>query len=60
MNAEKSSAATDKIRERFLKIKTNLSERSRRLFVANEAIAFGYGGIAAASAVSPWLPIRSL
>jgi len=38
-----------KIRERYLKLKSSLSERARRLFVANEAIAFGYGGIAGAS-----------
>jgi len=38
-----------KIRDRYLKLKSSLSERARRLFVANEAIAFGYGGISAAS-----------
>ena len=38
-----------KIRDRFVKLKSSLNERARRLFVANEAIAFGYGGIAAAS-----------
>lgn len=38
-----------KIRDRFVKLKSSLSERARRLFVANEAIAFGYGGITAAS-----------
>ena len=38
-----------KIRERYGKLKASLSERARRLFVANEAIAFGHGGIAAAA-----------
>jgi len=38
-----------KIEARYLKIKDALTERARRLFVASEAIAFGYGGIAAAS-----------
>ena len=38
-----------KIRDRFVKLKSSLNEGARRLFVANEAIAFGYGGIAAAS-----------
>ena len=42
-------AKEPKIRDRFVKLKSSLSERARRLFVANEAIAFGYGGIAAAS-----------
>jgi transposase len=34
------------IRERFLMLSGSLSERSRRLFVATEALAYGYGGIA--------------
>ena len=38
-----------KIRDRFVRLKSSLNERARRLFVANEAMAFGYGGIAAAS-----------
>ncbi len=38
-----------KIRDRFVKLKSSRSDRARRLFVANEAHAFGYGGIAAAS-----------
>ena len=37
------------IRDRYVKLNPSLSERARRLFVANEAIAFGFGGIAAAS-----------
>ena len=43
------AVAETKIRERYLKVKDSLTERSRRLFVASEAMAFGYGGIAAAA-----------
>lgn len=42
------AARESKIRERYRKLKSYLNERARRLFVANEAISFGYGGIAAA------------
>ena len=45
-----------KIRERYGKLKGNLTERARRLFVANEAIAFGYGGIAAAARATGMAP----
>lgn len=38
--------AEAKIRERFRKLKGNLTERARRLFAASEAIAFGHGGVA--------------
>ena len=34
---------------RYRKVRGALTERARRLFVASEAMAFGYGGIAAAS-----------
>jgi hypothetical protein len=37
------------IRVRYLAVRGELTERARRLFVASEAMAFGYGGIAAAS-----------
>jgi hypothetical protein len=36
----------DSIRERFERLSTILDERSRRLFVAAEALAIGFGGIA--------------
>lgn len=49
MNAKEKTAAEAKIRKRYLRLKADLSERARRLFVANEAAAFGRGGIAAAS-----------
>src|SRR5882672_1525328 len=45
-----------KIRDRYRKLKGNLTERARRLFVANEAIAFGHGGIAAASRATGMAP----
>jgi hypothetical protein len=38
-----------KIRIRYRQVQGELTERARRLFVASEAMAFGYGGIAAAS-----------
>lgn len=49
-------AKESQIRERYLKLKCSLTERARRLFVANEAIAFGYGGIAAASRATGMAP----
>ena len=36
------------IQQRYLAVKDSLSERARRLFVASEAVAAGYGGIQAA------------
>ena len=45
-----------KIRDRYLKLKGSLTERARRLFVANEAIAFGYGGIVAAARATGMAP----
>ena len=44
------------IKKRFNSIRETLNERARRLFVANEARAFGYGGIAStarATGVAP-------
>lgn len=38
-----------KIRERYQRIRESLNERSRRLFAASEAIAYGRGGISAVS-----------
>lgn len=45
-----------KIGERYRSLKENLAERARRLVVANEAIAFGYGGIAAAARATNMAP----
>jgi hypothetical protein len=44
------------IGERFRKLKSSLTERARRLFVANEAIALGHGGIAAAARATGMAP----
>jgi hypothetical protein len=41
-------AAEMQIRMRYRKVQRELTERARRLLVASEAMAFGYGGIAAA------------
>jgi hypothetical protein len=49
MRTSARSAAEAKIHMRYRKVQGELTERARRLFVASEAMAFGYGGIAAAS-----------
>jgi len=49
-------AKESQIRERYGKLKSSLGERARRLFVSNEAIAFGYGGIAAAARATGMAP----
>ena len=41
-------AAEAKMHQRYQHVRSGLTERARRLFVASEALAFGYGGIAAA------------
>ena len=48
MKMNERAAAQGQIRARYLKVKSQLSERARRLFVASEALTFGHGGIAAA------------
>src|SRR5881394_2756239 len=45
-----------KIQDRYLKLKSNLTERARRLFVASEAITFGYGGVVAAAHATGMAP----
>jgi hypothetical protein len=40
-------AAEVAIQERFARLNDSLRERSRRLFAASEAMAFGFGGVAA-------------
>ena len=50
------AARGSKIRDRYGKLKSSLTERARRLFVANEAIAFGYGGIVAAAGATEMAP----
>ena len=49
MKRAERAAAEAQIRVRFSKMENGLTERARRLFVASEAMAFGHGGIAAAS-----------
>ena len=49
MKKPERAAAESKTRSRFQKMKHQLTERARRLFVASEALAVGHGGIAAAS-----------
>jgi hypothetical protein len=44
------------IQERYNTLKSSFTERARRLFVANEAIAFGYGGIVAAARATGMAP----
>jgi transposase len=50
------AAGEAKIRERYRKLKDGLTERARRLFVANEAMTFGFGGIAAAARATGMAP----
>ena len=44
------------IRDRYRTLKSSFTERARRLFVAHEAIAFGYGGIVAAARATGMAP----
>jgi hypothetical protein len=53
---EDRAAREAKIRDRYDKLKDSLTERARRLFVANEAMAFGFGGIAAAARATGMAP----
>jgi hypothetical protein len=48
--------AEAKIRQRYRALANTLTERARRLFVAGEALAFGYGGIAAAARATGMAP----
>lgn len=50
------AALRKKIAERFGKLEASLTERARRLFAASEAVAFGHGGIVAASAATGLVP----
>ena len=56
MKATEKTVAEAKIRQRFRKLTNALDERSRRLFVATEAMAFGHGGIAAAARATGMAP----
>jgi hypothetical protein len=41
--------AEAEIHERYRRLQSSLTERSKRLFAASEALAFGYGGVSAVS-----------
>jgi hypothetical protein len=53
---EERAARESEIGDRYRTLKSTLTERARRLFVANEAIAFGYGGIVAAARATGMAP----
>jgi len=53
---EERAARESKIRDRYDLLKSALTERARRLFVANEAITFGFGGIVAAARATGMAP----
>jgi transposase len=48
--------AEAKIKQRYEAVKETLTERARRLFVASEALTYGYGGIIAASRATGMAP----
>jgi hypothetical protein len=51
---EARAARESEIRARYQALQGGFTERARRLFVANEAITFGYGGIVAAARATGW------
>jgi len=53
---EARAARESEIRDRYHTLQSSFTERARRLFVANEAIAFGYGGIVAAARATGMAP----
>ena len=53
---KKRAVRESEIRDRYRKLKSTLTERARRLFVANEAITFGYGGIVGAARATGMAP----
>ncbi|MCX5745770.1 MAG: ISAzo13 family transposase [Proteobacteria bacterium] len=56
MILSKNEALVASIRERYLAVKDSLGERARRLFVASEAKAAGYGGVRAAANATGMAP----
>lgn len=56
-NAAEKKIAEVEIRERFSLLKDRLNERSLRLFVASEALIFGWGGISAVVRATGMSPI---
>src|SRR5450432_1354017 len=53
---EKRAARESEIGDRYDTLNSSFTERARRLFVANEAIVFGYGGIVAAARATGMAP----
>jgi len=47
MSKTERAKAEAKVSQRYQKLKEGLTERSRRLFAASEALSFGYGGVVA-------------
>lgn len=56
MKMQERTARESEIRARYSKVRDSLTERVRRLFAASEAIAFGYGGIAATARATGFAP----
>jgi transposase len=56
MKKSERAGAEAQIRSRYVRLKRGLAERARRLFAASEAMAFGHGGIAAASRATGMAP----
>jgi len=56
MKRSEIEAVESQIRERYERVKSSLTERARRLFVASEAMAVGHGGIAAAARATGMAP----
>jgi hypothetical protein len=56
MKQEERERVEAEIRARYEQVRDSLTERARRLFVAAEAKAAGYGGIAAAARATGMAP----
>lgn len=56
MKRSERKQAEAKIKQRYEAVKETLTERARRLFVASEALTYGYGGIIAASRATGMAP----
>jgi hypothetical protein len=56
MNAKESAKVTGRIQKRVQQVANSLTERARRLVIATEALAAGYGGITAASRATGMAP----
>ena len=56
MKRSERKQAEAKIKQRYEAVKETLTERARRLFVASEALTYGYGGIIGASRATGMAP----